>query len=255
MTFLVRPNHLPGRALPESRARARVRVSGPSNGGLIPELAHRSLLIVVSGVVFAYAAVELVGTAAGETEEPEKHHTVGDQSGSSRASRSSTSVRSRLPSAAACPSPHMGGESPFVTVDGSWRVDWRPDNMVARPDFLEPECRTPPTGCIVLLMGESWERPGVPRPHVEVRRPGHGPHPADRRAHLVRCGAQRALVGRGLLDWSRHGRSWGIIAAWAGSCFLRSSCTAVNAGLMERRKLPDAVIAAEPGGAYRCCSC
>ncbi|MGV0635252.1 amino acid permease [Mycolicibacillus trivialis] len=34
--------------------------------GLIP------LVLVTSGVVFAYAAVELVGTAAGETEEPEK---------------------------------------------------------------------------------------------------------------------------------------------------------------------------------------
>ena len=41
------------------------------NGGLIPN-GVLPLLIVVSGVVFAYAAVELVGTAAGETEEPEK---------------------------------------------------------------------------------------------------------------------------------------------------------------------------------------
>jgi len=41
------------------------------NGGLIPEGAW-SLVIVTSGVIFAYAAVELVGTAAGETKDPEK---------------------------------------------------------------------------------------------------------------------------------------------------------------------------------------
>ena len=41
------------------------------HGGLFPTGAL-PLLIVTSGVVFAYAAVELVGTAAGETENPEK---------------------------------------------------------------------------------------------------------------------------------------------------------------------------------------
>ncbi|WP_301149410.1 amino acid permease [Mycobacterium simiae] len=41
------------------------------NGGLFPSGAL-PLLVVASGVVFAYAAVELVGTAAGETAEPEK---------------------------------------------------------------------------------------------------------------------------------------------------------------------------------------
>ncbi|GLZ52585.1 amino acid permease [Actinomycetospora sp. NBRC 106378] len=40
-------------------------------GGFLPTGAL-PLVIVVSGVVFAYAAVELVGTAAGETENPEK---------------------------------------------------------------------------------------------------------------------------------------------------------------------------------------
>ncbi|MGI9123898.1 MAG: amino acid permease, partial [Mycobacterium sp.] len=42
-----------------------------SNGGLFP-VGILPLVIVTSGVVFAYAAVELVGTAAGETAEPEK---------------------------------------------------------------------------------------------------------------------------------------------------------------------------------------
>ena len=41
------------------------------NGGLFPT-GLLPLVIVTSGVVFAYAAVELVGTAAGETENPEK---------------------------------------------------------------------------------------------------------------------------------------------------------------------------------------
>ncbi|WP_432571150.1 amino acid permease [Kineococcus sp. SYSU DK005] len=41
------------------------------NGGWFPTGAV-PLVVVVSGVVFAYAAVELVGTAAGETENPEK---------------------------------------------------------------------------------------------------------------------------------------------------------------------------------------
>lgn len=41
------------------------------NGGLFPQ-GMFSLVIVTSGVIFAYAAVELVGTAAGETENPGK---------------------------------------------------------------------------------------------------------------------------------------------------------------------------------------
>ncbi|MGI4895036.1 MAG: amino acid permease [Janthinobacterium lividum] len=41
------------------------------HGGLFPEGAV-PLIVVISGVIFAYAAVELVGTAAGETENPEK---------------------------------------------------------------------------------------------------------------------------------------------------------------------------------------
>ena len=41
------------------------------NGGLIPEGAW-SLCVVTSGVIFAYAAVELVGIAAGETPDPPK---------------------------------------------------------------------------------------------------------------------------------------------------------------------------------------
>jgi L-asparagine permease len=42
-----------------------------NHGGLFP-VGMLPLVVVTSGVVFAYAAVELVGTAAGETAEPEK---------------------------------------------------------------------------------------------------------------------------------------------------------------------------------------
>jgi L-asparagine permease len=41
------------------------------NGGLLPTGLF-PLVVVTSGVVFAYAAVELVGTAAGETANPQK---------------------------------------------------------------------------------------------------------------------------------------------------------------------------------------
>lgn len=41
------------------------------NGGLFPN-GLLAMVLITSGVVFAYASVELVGTAAGETENPEK---------------------------------------------------------------------------------------------------------------------------------------------------------------------------------------
>ena len=41
------------------------------NGGILPTGLFQ-LVIITSGVIFAYAAVELVGTAAGETENPDK---------------------------------------------------------------------------------------------------------------------------------------------------------------------------------------
>ena len=41
------------------------------NGGILPDR-DMQLVIITSGVIFAYAAVELVGTAAGETENPAK---------------------------------------------------------------------------------------------------------------------------------------------------------------------------------------
>ena len=45
--------------------------AGAGNVGILPT-GLLQLVIVTSGVIFAYAAVELVGTAAGETEDPPK---------------------------------------------------------------------------------------------------------------------------------------------------------------------------------------
>ena len=41
------------------------------NGGFLPNGLLPAIL-VMQGVVFAYASIELIGTAAGETENPEK---------------------------------------------------------------------------------------------------------------------------------------------------------------------------------------
>jgi L-asparagine permease len=57
------------------RFKIQGRTTGPSlwteNHGFLPT-GLLPLVLVTSGVIFAYAAVELVGTAAGETAEPEK---------------------------------------------------------------------------------------------------------------------------------------------------------------------------------------
>ncbi|MDT5303688.1 MAG: L-asparagine permease [Mycobacterium sp.] len=84
-----------------------------SHGGLFPT-GILPLLIVVSGVVFAYAAVELVGTAAGETAEPEKIMPRAINSVVARIAifyvGSVALLALLLPYTA-----YKGGESPFVT--------------------------------------------------------------------------------------------------------------------------------------------
>ena len=42
------------------------------NGGILPHGLFPLVIVILPGVVFAYAAVELVGTAAGETAHPHK---------------------------------------------------------------------------------------------------------------------------------------------------------------------------------------
>ena len=57
------------------RFKIKGEITGPSviadNGGILPN-GVLALVVITSGVIFAYAAVELVGTAAGETENPAK---------------------------------------------------------------------------------------------------------------------------------------------------------------------------------------
>jgi L-asparagine permease len=82
-------------------------------GGLFPT-GVLPLLIVTSGVVFAYAAVELVGTAAGEKAEPEKIMPRAINSVVARIAifyvGSVVLLALLLPYTA-----YKGGESPFVT--------------------------------------------------------------------------------------------------------------------------------------------
>lgn len=70
LTFLVAGTiFLGGRYQIDGHSTGFSVISG--HGGLFP-VGLLPLVVVTSGVVFAYAAVELVGTAAGETAEPEK---------------------------------------------------------------------------------------------------------------------------------------------------------------------------------------
>ena len=130
------------------------------NGGLIPNGAL-PLLIVVSGVVFAYAAVELVGTAAGETEEPEDHP-EGDQFGH-RAHRDLLCRLGCAAVAAAALHRIQGRESPFVTFFNKMGlgVDRRPDEHGrAHRRVLQPERRTVLDGPHPAVDGEAGSAPG-----------------------------------------------------------------------------------------------
>ena len=95
-----RPRHRPQR---DHRQR-RIAPDGLAAAGL-----------VTTGVVFAYAAVELVGTAAGETGEPGEDHAARDQLGH----RPYRALLCRLAGPArrcCCRTPtYKAGESPFVT--------------------------------------------------------------------------------------------------------------------------------------------
>ena len=87
-----------------------------NNGGFFP-VGLLPLVVVTSGVVFAYAVVELVGTAAGRPRN-RRRSCRGPSTPSSPASRCSTSVRCSC-SPCCCPTPPTSAaESPFVTFFG-----------------------------------------------------------------------------------------------------------------------------------------
>ncbi len=72
------PGHLPRSSAPTSSSSAppwtasrSASASSSDNGGIFPN-GLLPMIILMQGVLFAYASIELVGTAAGETENPEK---------------------------------------------------------------------------------------------------------------------------------------------------------------------------------------
>lgn len=97
------------------------------NGGLLPT-GLLSLVLVTSGVVFAYAAIELVGIAAGETAEPEKIMPRAINSVVFRIAvfyiGSTVLLALLLPYTA-----YKDGESPFVTFFNKLGLSWGDDLM------------------------------------------------------------------------------------------------------------------------------
>ncbi|KQH75473.1 L-asparagine permease [Mycobacterium gordonae] len=98
-----------------------------SHGGLLPT-GPLSLLLVTSGVVFAYAAIELVGIAAGETAEPEK---VMPRAINSVVFRIAVFyIGSTVLLALLLPyTDYKDGESPFVTFFNKLGISWGDDVM------------------------------------------------------------------------------------------------------------------------------
>lgn len=98
-----------------------------SNGGFFPE-GWLAPLIVTQGVLFAYASIELVGIAAGETKNPEK---VIPQAVKAVVYRIAIFyVGSVLLLAMLLPyTEYTAGESPFVTVFGRLGIPWIADAM------------------------------------------------------------------------------------------------------------------------------
>ena len=112
------------------------------NGGLFPAGLF-PLVIVMSGVVFAYAAVELVGTAAGETAHP---HKIMPRAINSVIARIAVFyVGSLFLLALLLPyTIYQADESPFVTFFGKIGVEGagtRHECRRADRRILQPECR------------------------------------------------------------------------------------------------------------------
>ena len=92
-----------------------------SNGGVFPN-GLLPAVVIMQGVVFAYASIELVGTAAGETEHPEKIMPKAINTVIIRIAVFYIGTLSLL-SLLLPYSAYQAGESPFVTFFGSIGVD------------------------------------------------------------------------------------------------------------------------------------
>ena len=169
--------------------------TGPSlwtgHGGLFPT-GLLSLVLVTSGVVFAYAAIELVGIAAGETAEPEKIMPRAINSVVFRIAvfyiGSTVLLGMLLPYTA-----YQDGVSPFVTFFDKLGISWGDDlmNLVVLTAALSSlNAGLYSTGRILRSMSMARQRPEVHRRDVEERRALRR-HSAHRRNRSVRHRAQR----------------------------------------------------------------
>ncbi|MFC9897798.1 amino acid permease [Nocardia sp. NPDC127579] len=140
--------------------------TGPSvitdSGGLLPN-GLLPLVLVTVGVVFAYAAVELVGTAAGETENPEK---VMPRAINSVIARIALFyVGSLVLLALLLPyTVFKAGESPFVTFFSKLGVDGAGSVMnlvVLTAAFSSLNAGLYSTGRILRSMSMSGSAPGI----------------------------------------------------------------------------------------------
>ncbi|UGT63329.1 amino acid permease [Nocardia asteroides] len=132
------------------------------NGGLFPS-GLMPLVLVTTGVVFAYAAVELVGTAAGETEHPEKVMPRAINSVIARIALfyvgSLVLLALLLPYTA-----FRSGESPFVTFFSKIGVDGAGSAMnlvVLTAAFSSLNAGLYSTGRILRSMSMSGSAPGI----------------------------------------------------------------------------------------------
>ncbi len=177
------------------------RNTGPSlwadHGGFLPT-GLLPLVLVTSGVIFAYAAVELVGTAAGETAEPEKVMPRAINSVIVRIAvfycGSVLLLALLLPYTA-----YKHPESPFVTFFskvGLTGAGCLMNVVVLTAAFSSLNAGLYSRPDPAVDVGER-QRSEVHRTHVEkrcaVRR-----DPADGHHRAIRCRAQRGQTGPGL---------------------------------------------------------
>ena len=212
------------------RFKIQGQTTGPSlwadHGGFLPT-GLLPLVLVTSGVIFAYAAVELVGTAAGETAEPEKVMPRAINSVIARIAvfycGSVLLLALLLPYTA-----YKHNESPFVTFfskigfSGAGSPDERGG---AHRRVLEPERRTVFHRPDPAVDGGERQRSEVHRTDVE-KRCAVWRDPADRHDRAVRCRAQRGQTEPGLRNRAQHRRCWACWRPGRRSCSANSGCTA-----------------------------
>lgn len=207
-----------------------------SHGGLLPT-GPLSLLLVTSGVVFAYAAIELVGIAAGETAEPEKVMPRAINSVVFRIAvfyiGSTILLALLLPYTA-----YKDGESPFVTFFNKLGISWGDDvmNLVVLTAALSSlNAGLYSTGRILRSMAINGSGPKFTAPMSKNGVPFGG--------ILLTAGiglfgiALNAVTPKHAFEIVLHIAATGVIVAWATivACQLRFHQLA-NVGEVERPK-------------------